>query len=200
MSEDQSTPETDGASAKKKVPTWVWIVAGVLVFGLILQSCGGDDGSSSDSGPSQSEEIVSDPPGKSEEPELVGDLDGACFITSGYLDAASETSSALAEMSSSTNSAVNIGTEQALRAVSIEFRAVYGPRFTDLGMLWLSLPSCGDGEIDNLVLEMALTLSELGFLLSNYEYPDMVALENAALLMGDLGSIATLITSRFADG
>ena len=36
------TNETDSAPPKKKVPTWVWVVSGVLVFGLILQSCGGD--------------------------------------------------------------------------------------------------------------------------------------------------------------
>lgn len=33
----------DPSSAKRKVPTWVWIVGGILVLGLILQSCGGND-------------------------------------------------------------------------------------------------------------------------------------------------------------
>ena len=41
-SDTSDTSKSDSASDKKKVPTWVWIVAGVLVFGLILQSCGGD--------------------------------------------------------------------------------------------------------------------------------------------------------------
>lgn len=48
MTDDTSTNNTSTNDArsetpKKKVPTWVWIVAGVLVFGLIVQSCGGDD-------------------------------------------------------------------------------------------------------------------------------------------------------------
>ncbi len=42
MSDKDETNETDSAATKKKVPTWVWVVSGVLVFGLILQSCGGD--------------------------------------------------------------------------------------------------------------------------------------------------------------
>ena len=42
MSEFESAAEPNETPAKKNVPTWVWIVAGVLVFGLILQSCGGD--------------------------------------------------------------------------------------------------------------------------------------------------------------
>ena len=42
MSEFESAAEPNETPAQKKVPTWVWIVAGVLVFGLILQSCGGD--------------------------------------------------------------------------------------------------------------------------------------------------------------
>jgi hypothetical protein len=43
MTDDTSTNDATSKTPKKKVPTWVWIVAGVLVFGLILQSCGGDD-------------------------------------------------------------------------------------------------------------------------------------------------------------
>jgi hypothetical protein len=40
----EATP-TSSDGKKKGVPTWVWIVAGVLVFGFILQSCGGDTSS-----------------------------------------------------------------------------------------------------------------------------------------------------------
>lgn len=43
MTDDKSTNDVSSETPKKKVPTWVWIVAGVLVFGLILQSCGGED-------------------------------------------------------------------------------------------------------------------------------------------------------------
>lgn len=41
-SNTSDTNKSESSPEKKKVPTWVWIVAGVLVFGLILQSCGGD--------------------------------------------------------------------------------------------------------------------------------------------------------------
>jgi hypothetical protein len=58
-SDTSETSKSDG-SDKKKVPTWVWIVAGVLVFGLILQSCGGDTPpADEDSGAtSETEEVV----------------------------------------------------------------------------------------------------------------------------------------------
>ena len=42
MAENNETNEQDSTTGKKKVPTWVWVVSGVLVFGLILQSCGED--------------------------------------------------------------------------------------------------------------------------------------------------------------
>ena len=61
-SDTSETSKSDSASDKKKVPTWVWIVAGVLVFGLILQSCGGDTPpADEDSGAtSETEEVVED--------------------------------------------------------------------------------------------------------------------------------------------
>lgn len=42
---DTANPQTDGPAdgKKKKIPTWVWIVAGVLVLGLIGQAFDGDD-------------------------------------------------------------------------------------------------------------------------------------------------------------
>jgi hypothetical protein len=42
MTDDTSTNDATSKTPKKKVPTWVWIVGGILVFGLILQSCGAD--------------------------------------------------------------------------------------------------------------------------------------------------------------
>lgn len=52
------TNETDGSTTKKKVPTWVWVVSGVLVFGLILQSCGGDTPEVEEESTSESETVV----------------------------------------------------------------------------------------------------------------------------------------------
>ncbi len=68
MSEEKTPNETNSAPVKKKVPTWVWIVAGVLVFGLILQSCGGDDPSETDDSSAQSEVAA---PEAEEEPQEV---------------------------------------------------------------------------------------------------------------------------------
>jgi hypothetical protein len=55
------TNETDSAPPKKKVPTWVWVVSGVLVFGLILQSCGGDTPPAEDDTASESETEETEP-------------------------------------------------------------------------------------------------------------------------------------------
>lgn len=63
------TNETDSATTKKKVPTWVWVVSGVLVFGLILQSCGGDTpDAAEDESTSESETVVEEEV-EPEEPE-----------------------------------------------------------------------------------------------------------------------------------
>lgn len=66
------TSDTESSPQKKKVPTWVWIVAGVLVFGLILQSCGGDTPAEEEDtdATSESEAVVEDeaPPVEPEEP------------------------------------------------------------------------------------------------------------------------------------
>jgi hypothetical protein len=43
MSDEKGTDSTSSETPKKRVPTWVWVVAGVLVLGLILQSCGDGD-------------------------------------------------------------------------------------------------------------------------------------------------------------
>lgn len=59
MSDTDETNETDSATTKKKVPTRVWVVSGVLVFGLILQSCGGDTpDAAEDESTSESETVV----------------------------------------------------------------------------------------------------------------------------------------------
>lgn len=60
------TNETDSATTKKKVPTWVWVVSGVLVFGLILQSCGGD---TPDAAEEESEIVDTEPEAAVEVPE-----------------------------------------------------------------------------------------------------------------------------------
>ena len=62
----EAAVESDNTSAKKKIPTWVWIVSGVLVFGLILQSCGED---SSPPAAEQEQQILETP--QQGEPEPV---------------------------------------------------------------------------------------------------------------------------------
>ena len=66
MSPTEAAVESDNTSAKKKIPTWVWIVSGVLVFGLILQSCGED---SSPPAAEQEQQILETP--QQGEPEPV---------------------------------------------------------------------------------------------------------------------------------
>jgi len=64
----------DANQKKKRVPTWVWIVGGVLVLGLVLQSCGGDSGTSGEvSGVDSSQQtpdpvVAEPPPSATEEP------------------------------------------------------------------------------------------------------------------------------------
>ncbi len=69
MSDKDETNKTDSATQKKKVPTWVWIVAGVLVFGLILQSCGEDTPDVEQEESTSESETVVEEEIKPEEPE-----------------------------------------------------------------------------------------------------------------------------------
>lgn len=71
MSEVESAAETNETPAKKKVPTWVWVVSGILVFGLILQSCGEDSSPPAAEPDQENMEIAPEPePEVQEEPEV----------------------------------------------------------------------------------------------------------------------------------
>jgi hypothetical protein len=66
MANNNETTAPNSASAKKKVPTWVWVVGGLFVLGLISQAFGGGDSSSENATPEESavvtEEAVEDSP------------------------------------------------------------------------------------------------------------------------------------------
>jgi len=195
MSEEVTTGEEAGSKNKKKVPTWVLVVGGILVFGLILQSCGGNDSAQETAvveEPAVEESVLEE----SVAPEAGEDDSALCYVDSGYLEAAMASSGALGEMSESINDGVSAGTEEALRAVTIELRTIYGPRFISQGEQWSNLASCGDSEIDALVSEMSVTLEDLGALLSNHEHGNVSELEQAIVLIQNAGSIATLISAR----
>ena len=191
---------TDPSPLKKKVPTWVWIVGGVLVLGLILQSCGGNGTAPDETAVTETTETegVEEEAVESEPDSSSQDLpsDETCYLAAGYLEPAENTSSALVEMSGSISDAVAVGTEESLRSVSLELRAIHGPRFAALSEEWRTLPSCGDTEVDSLVGEMADTLTSLGSLLSQYEYGNIEDLEQAIVYMQDIATIAGLITER----
>lgn len=66
MANNNETTAPDSASAKKKVPTWVWVVGGLFVLGLISQAFGGGGSSPENATPEESavvtEEAVEDGP------------------------------------------------------------------------------------------------------------------------------------------
>ena len=89
---DTVNPQTDGPAEgkKRKIPTWVWIVAGVLVIGLIGQAFGDDEQSESvsaeetiatpDDESTVEEDASSESPGDAPAPqsfESVGELESA---------------------------------------------------------------------------------------------------------------------------
>jgi hypothetical protein len=81
MSEEEIKSETNSTPVKKKVPTWVWVVSGVLVFGLILQSCGED--SSPPAAETESETVETEPEAElvTPEPEVEEEIEPEVELT-----------------------------------------------------------------------------------------------------------------------
>jgi hypothetical protein len=70
MSNENETTAPASASAKKKVPTWVWVVGGLFVLGLISQAFGGGDSPSENASPEDSAVVAEEEPTDSPSEEV----------------------------------------------------------------------------------------------------------------------------------
>jgi len=131
-------------------------------------------------------EIVNPPPGQLSAQPSRADLE-ACIGEGSHQEIAEETSSAIQEMTSDLELATAIGTESALRGMTVELSTSYATTFIKLGQRWTFLTDCGDATLGGLTSSLGGDVLSLGLILRDVSLSNPSPLVEAQMLLEEIG-------------